>query len=185
MSFVRKLPTLCGIGLYGKNAWVRYGGYTWLHRPIPMYWPADEAALTASAAAFDTLFYDSVPPPQFGFKPVRCFGEVCVARRPGRCEARPAPPMWFPEHLRGMAPPKERFQAIPQSARPSEAAQARPGGTACRGDREDPPRLRSRPQRPLPIGSTARRDAVQPPSVDPLPTLNGRSEPTGFAMSRW
>jgi phosphatidylinositol glycan class B len=47
MSFVRHLPAPCGIGLYGEHAWAHFGGYTYLHRPIPMFWPEDAAALAA------------------------------------------------------------------------------------------------------------------------------------------
>jgi phosphatidylinositol glycan class B len=125
MSFVHDMPTLCGVGLYGEEAWVRYGGYTYLHRPVPMYWPKDEAELTASAAAFDTLLYDGTAPPP-GFRPVRCFGQICLAHRTGGCEARAMPRIWFPEHLRAMAPAQELFEPVPERARPDAAAQARP-----------------------------------------------------------
>ena len=109
--YVRGLPALCGVGLYGQNAWVRYGGYTYLDRAVPMYWPSEEAALTQSAAAFDALIYDSTerapPPAQLGFKVARCFGSICVARRPGGCAARPMSPLPFPAAL-------QRFQPAPQ-----------------------------------------------------------------------
>jgi GPI mannosyltransferase 3 len=103
-SYVRSLPGLCGVGLYGRNAWVRYGGYTYLHRPVPLFWPASEAELAASAKGFNALLYDSnerVPPPSLGFRPLRCIGHICVARRPGNCTALPPSPMWFPPELRG------------------------------------------------------------------------------------
>ena len=126
MLFVRDMPTLCGVGLYGEEAWVRYGGYSYLHRPVPMYWPKDEAALTASAAAFDTLLYDGAAPPAPGFKPVRCFGQICVAQRPGRCEPREMSRIWFPERLRALAPATGLFEPIPERAQPDGAAQPRP-----------------------------------------------------------
>ena len=119
MSSARDLPTLCGVGLYGRNAWVRYGGYTYLHRPLPMFWPDSAAALTAAAPAFNTLLYDSqergLPPPptSLGYEPVRCFGSICVARRSGGCEAQTPPAMWFPPELHGMEPPANRFPAVP------------------------------------------------------------------------
>lgn len=117
MSFVRGLPRLCGVGLYGEEAWVRYGGYTRLHRPVPMYWPKDESALTADAPGFNVLLYDEVaPPPQLGFAPVGCFGKVCVGQRPGGCEARATPQMWFPPQLRAAAPPPAQFEAVPRAA---------------------------------------------------------------------
>ena len=125
MSFVHDMPKLCGVGLYGEEAWVRYGGYTYLHRPVPMYWPRDAAELSAAAAAFDTLLYDGVAPPP-GFQPVRCFGQICLAQRAGRCEPRAMARMWFPERLRAMAPAKELFEPVPAGARPDEAAPVRP-----------------------------------------------------------
>jgi len=125
MSFVHDMPTLCGVGLSGEEAWVRYGGYTYLHRTVPMYWPKDEAELTASAAAFDTLLYDGMPPPQLGFTPVRCVGRICIAHRAGSCEARAMPRIWYPEHLRAIGLATAPFEAIPERLRPA-AAPARP-----------------------------------------------------------
>ena len=119
ITFVRDLPAPCGIGLYGDEAWVRYGGYSYLHRAVPLFWPKDEPALAATAAAFDTVLYKNAPPPRFGFTPSRCFGEVCVARRAGGCDARPEPQIWFPERLRALAPAVRDFPAIPAGLRQS------------------------------------------------------------------
>jgi GPI mannosyltransferase 3 len=105
VRFVRGISALCGVGLYGKNAWVRYGGYTYLDRPVPMFWPSDDAELMASAAAFDTLLYDRterVPPAPLGFKALRCFGPICIARRQGGCAARPMSALPFPAGLQGL-----------------------------------------------------------------------------------
>jgi GPI mannosyltransferase 3 len=114
-SLVADMPGLCGIGLYGEHGhdWGWYGGYSHLHRPVPMYWPADEAELAATAPAFDTLLYTAAPPPALGFTTLQCFGHSCVARRPGACDARPMAAMPFPEPVAGLAPPKEDFAAIP------------------------------------------------------------------------
>jgi hypothetical protein len=117
MSLVRHLPPPCGVGLYGEEAWVRYGGYSYLHRPVPMFWPKDEADLATAAPAFDTLIYQSVPPARLGFEPVGCVGHVCVARRPGSCELRAMPAMWFPKQLRDRAPPPRGYEAVTE-ARP-------------------------------------------------------------------
>jgi GPI mannosyltransferase 3 len=108
MAYVRDVPGLCGVGLYGKNAWVRYGGYTWLHRPVPLFWPATQAELVATAPGFDALLYDRrerEPPASLGFRTQRCFGPICVAEHGGGCVTLPAPSMWFPPELRGMRPP--------------------------------------------------------------------------------
>jgi GPI mannosyltransferase 3 len=103
-AYVRDVPGLCGVGLYGKNAWVRYGGYSHLHRRVPLFWPASEGELRATAAGFDALLYDRrerTPPRGLGFRTLRCFGPVCVARRAGACARLAPPPMWVPQALRG------------------------------------------------------------------------------------
>jgi GPI mannosyltransferase 3 len=122
IAFVRDLPAICGVGLYGDEAWVRYGGYAHLHREVPLFWPKDDAALTAGAAGFDTLVTDNPPPASLGFATLRCFGEICVARRPGHCEPRPTPEVWFPEQLRGKVPTEPRFEALPRGIRRDGAA---------------------------------------------------------------
>jgi GPI mannosyltransferase 3 len=126
MAFVHNLPAPCGIGLYGQNAWVRYGGYTYLHLPVPMFWPGNDAELEATAGAFNTLLSDHTPSPQLGFERRRCFGKICITQRAGGCVVRPMPPMWFPEELRDIAPAPEKFEAIPKRLRSGVAA--RPGG---------------------------------------------------------
>ena len=111
-AYVRDVPGLCGVGLYGKNAWVRYGGYSHLHRPVPLFWPATEAELRATAPGFDALLYDRrqrTPPPDLGFRDRRCFGPVCVARRAGACAKAPPSPMWVPPALRGRIPASASF----------------------------------------------------------------------------
>jgi phosphatidylinositol glycan class B len=125
IAYARDLPDVCGVGLYGDEAWVRYGGYSHLHRPVPLFWPKDEAALTEMAAGFDTLVTDHPPPASLGFATLRCFGEICVARRSGTCEPRPATGAWFPEELRGKIPTETRLEALPRRVRPDAAAPAR------------------------------------------------------------
>jgi GPI mannosyltransferase 3 len=113
-AFVAHGPSLCGLGLYGDAGrdWAQSGGYSHLHRAVPMYWPKDEAELRATAAGFDRLVYTATPPAELGFEAVRCFGRVCVAQRPGSCAAVPMPAMPYPAPIAGMAPPRERFEAI-------------------------------------------------------------------------
>ena len=117
-SFAASLPALCGLGLYGDGGddWLRFGGYTYLHLPLPMYWPKDGPDLAAAAPAFNTLLYTIAPPPELGFTALQCFGRVCVAQRPGRCDARPMAAMPFPTSLADLAPPKERIEAVPASS---------------------------------------------------------------------
>ena len=99
--FVAHGPAACGVGLYGLGGddWVAYGGYTYFHKPAPMYWPKDEDALVASAPGFDTLIYAKTRPEGLSFEPLRCFGEVCVARRRGSCQSIPLMPMPVPKPL--------------------------------------------------------------------------------------
>jgi hypothetical protein len=100
-SFVAHLPATCGIGLYGLggNDWVAYGGYTYFHRPVPLYWPKDEAALTALAPGFDTLVSTGARPEGFQSEPLQCFGEVCVWHRSGGCSPLPMLAMPLPDPL--------------------------------------------------------------------------------------
>ena len=86
--------------------WGVYGGYTYFHRNVPMYWPKDEAALTAAADAFDILLYTKPPPSALGFDPVRCIGEVCVAQRPAKCRPIPMTALPVPGALRETSGPR-------------------------------------------------------------------------------
>ena len=104
-SFVAHGPAPCGIGLYGLHGedWEAYGGYTYFHRPAPMYWPKDETALAAAADAFDALLYTKPPPTALGFAAQQCIGEVCIARRNGGCRSAPMEPLPLPDPLIGQA----------------------------------------------------------------------------------
>jgi GPI mannosyltransferase 3 len=99
VSFVAHSPALCGLGLYGDDGqdWVDYGGYSYLHRSVPEYWPKNEAELARFAAGFDTLLYTKTPPEGSAFILQRCFGKVCVARRSTGCASLPMMPMPFPD----------------------------------------------------------------------------------------
>ena len=90
-----------------------YGGYTYLHRPVPMYSPRNAVDLAATAPAFDTLLYTAAPPPELGFATLACFGKTCVARRPGGCVPQPVPAMPFPQGVLALRPPPEKFEAVP------------------------------------------------------------------------
>src|SRR5437763_12767143 len=56
-AYVRHMPAFCGVGLYGAEGrdWVIYGGYTYLHRPGRVYWPAGGRELSRTVRGFDTL----------------------------------------------------------------------------------------------------------------------------------
>jgi GPI mannosyltransferase 3 len=99
MSFVAHGRATCGLGLYGLDGydWVNYGGYTYFHHAVPMYWPKDKTELDTFAVAFDTLVYTKPPPEYLSFTPEQCFGKVCVARRSGGCTSLPMMAMPFPD----------------------------------------------------------------------------------------
>jgi hypothetical protein len=122
-TFVAQTPATCGIGLYGLRGedWGVYGGYTYFHRPVPMYWPKDETALIAAAGGFDTLLYTQPPPPALGFNTLRCIGEVCVAQRPGGCRAIPMTPTPIPDAL------------VETAAKRTTLSEAQQVGNAVRG----------------------------------------------------
>jgi hypothetical protein len=109
-SFVARWQAPCGVGLYGHAGtdWKDYGGYTYFHRPAPMYWPKDEAALIAATAGFDTFLYTQPPPRSLGFTTLRCIGEVCVAHRSGGCRSIPVTPLPIPDALIESAAVKPR-----------------------------------------------------------------------------
>lgn len=105
-SFVSHGPPICGLGLFGHHGtdWSVDGGYTWLNRPVPMYWPKDAAQLIKTEPGFDTIIYTQALPSGLGFTTVRCFGRVCVGRRSGGCKRLPAMPMPCPKPLAPLRP---------------------------------------------------------------------------------
>jgi hypothetical protein len=99
-SFVASTPDVCGIGMYGPgpDAWVPYGGYTYLHQNVTLFWPADEGAFTEDTPAFNTLLTEATPP-SAAYTRQACFGTVCVYRRPGPCAPRTPERMPFPKGI--------------------------------------------------------------------------------------
>jgi GPI mannosyltransferase 3 len=100
--FVEHDPEACGVGLdlgLGERDWI-YGGYSYLHRPVPRYWFKDTAELVATSPGFNTLISTRPPPAQLGYTPLQCFGDACVARRPGGCAAIPMKTLPLPDPLR-------------------------------------------------------------------------------------
>ncbi|WP_419827759.1 hypothetical protein [Sphingomonas sp.] len=88
----------CGVALLGRD-WTDSGGYTYLHRPVPLYIPDDGSVPPASwiaraGAGFDLI----VAPARLGsalpsdYRRTTCFGagQACLYRRSGGCDARAA-----------------------------------------------------------------------------------------------
>jgi hypothetical protein len=101
-------PDLCGV-LFYDSAWTETGGYAYLHRRVPLYfptyamrlgpgdqlrWPIDmEARRRRTIYSEDAFNYVVAAPSSLSqfeprYRPSRCFGygeAVCVAERPGGC----------------------------------------------------------------------------------------------------
>jgi len=83
-------PALCGVGIY-KAIWWESGGYTHLHRNVPIIPLGSAEQLSKDAPAINALIapVDSprLPP---GFGRSQCWEGVCLYQRPGTCTAAPA-----------------------------------------------------------------------------------------------
>ena len=94
-ALVRDTPDLCGVALYGID-WTFSGGYTYLHRPIPLfsYTRLEPDRLARERAQFDAIVTPRTMASPAGFVRKDCFGDdagsgICVLTRPGKC----APPV--------------------------------------------------------------------------------------------
>jgi phosphatidylinositol glycan class B len=91
MALAREKPGLCGVGLVARH-WAWTGGYTWLHRDVPIYPIEDGADRIAADGGFDVAIAprDLMPLlPEFAVR--RCWDDgTCLADRPGGCVAVPA-----------------------------------------------------------------------------------------------
>jgi len=86
--------TLCGVALY-KNAWTWPGGYTYLHRNVPIFLFSDETPIEKLAPSFNALVTsEPLPEHHDGFKVAQCWDSrhlrnvpmtVCLYQRPGGC----------------------------------------------------------------------------------------------------
>jgi GPI mannosyltransferase 3 len=77
--------TVCGVGEFGLP-WYDPGGYTHLHRDVPIVFLASESELNQTAASFNALVSKGTlasPPP--GFTLQSCLYRSCLYRRPGTC----------------------------------------------------------------------------------------------------
>ncbi len=82
-------PSVCGIGLY-KLSWAWTGGYTYLHRNVPIILVLHESEMRLESHGFNALVMegraqeDTMP-----FYLQDCWNGVCLYRRPGSCIASP------------------------------------------------------------------------------------------------
>ena len=87
-SYIHGLDHVCGIAADGT-----YGGYAYFHRDAPFYWLTSAAELADDAPGFNVLMTAKPVPREFST--LRCFGAICVARRPGTCLSTPPAPRPF------------------------------------------------------------------------------------------
>jgi len=78
-------PAVCGLGIHGTS-WFNTGGYTHLHRNIPMVLMSEGPWLERESASVNAVIAYGTPPrltPDFKLK--KCSGAVCLYQRPGSC----------------------------------------------------------------------------------------------------
>jgi hypothetical protein len=78
---------ICGVGLY-QVSWFNQGGYSYLHKNVPLVRVPDSASLTAQASSFDVILHESMLtqlPEGFALK--QCVRGTCLYHREGRCIA--------------------------------------------------------------------------------------------------
>ncbi|HEY1257831.1 MAG TPA: hypothetical protein VGF34_01180 [Stellaceae bacterium] len=93
--YVARLPAVCGIGIL-DHSWVWTGGYAAFHQTVPLYWSGLDGPLDPDSTAFNTILYDRDKAFGAGYVERACFGDACVAQRPGGCTPAPAQIMSFP-----------------------------------------------------------------------------------------
>jgi len=83
--------TLCGVAQLNIG-WAGSGGYTYLHRNVPIYLLSDDADLKSSVSSFNAIVTPgALPAGADGFGRFGCWDGVCVYKRQGTCTqaARP------------------------------------------------------------------------------------------------
>ncbi len=91
-SYVAGLDHVCGVAVDGT-----YGAYTYFHHDVPYYWIYTAEDMARDAPGFNILLTTESAPREFDT--LRCFGKVCVARRPGSCAPIPPRPIFSPQPL--------------------------------------------------------------------------------------
>jgi hypothetical protein len=88
--------TLCGVGFYGPDFygmnWPNTGGYSRLHRNVPMILAPDSESLARQTPTFNAVIVPvSTSSVLSGFSRSGCWNGMCLYQRPGGCQApRPA-----------------------------------------------------------------------------------------------
>lgn len=81
--------SVCGVAMV-TNSWSTYGGYTYLHRDVPIYLLSESRDVAALGQRFNAFVTTIVLPLHFHqFQLWKCQGGVCVYRRLGGCSFDP------------------------------------------------------------------------------------------------
>lgn len=81
-----KNSSLCGIGLY-RVAWFATGGYTHLHRNIPIFVATEDTDLSTIERSANVMLVPSAIPFQDGnYRREQCSDDLCAYIRPAGCE---------------------------------------------------------------------------------------------------
>ncbi|HYD85285.1 MAG TPA: hypothetical protein VEA63_14565, partial [Opitutus sp.] len=84
-------PAVCGVAFVNVN-WAWSGGYTYLHRDIPMFLARTPEEFGEVAPGVNALLVDeSIAPGLNVFAVEWCRQGMCLARRPGPCVPVPVP----------------------------------------------------------------------------------------------
>jgi GPI mannosyltransferase 3 len=106
--FVGQMSGVCGIGIRDHEVWWT-GGYAAFHRAAPLYWTTSTAPPDPDSTAFNTVIYDREKAfGAGGYVKRACFGDICVAQRPGACSPTPMTDTSAPPRLLGKWKPEVR-----------------------------------------------------------------------------
>ena len=78
-------PSVCGVGLY-RVPWYLTGGYSYLHRNVPIILVTRDSELKPQMPGFNALVtWGTLADPKMGFEATKCWSGTCLYRRPGSC----------------------------------------------------------------------------------------------------
>lgn len=85
MQLLGEAPDVCGLMLAGVG-WADTGGYTYLHRDVPIFLARDQRNLAELTDVANALFTRPHKPEHIGpFTRIACWDDLCAYRRPGGC----------------------------------------------------------------------------------------------------
>ena len=85
MNTLSQDSSVCGVGLY-KLSWIYSGGYSHLHRNVPIVLVLRDAELEEQAPSFNALVAgESFSDQKLGFTSAGCWNGVCLYKREGSC----------------------------------------------------------------------------------------------------